>query len=99
MSELQINDNQKNDTENEVSHVANVVRRYRCGWCGAPCQENGECLNPEEYKNWTDEDWNNVEKVHGECCIEEQNKIANRMQVTRDMAIDAGDPSLEGQYI
>jgi hypothetical protein len=49
-----------------------------------------------EYCNsLTDEQLNSAELVHGYCCYEEQQ--ANYITVTRDMAIDAQDMSLEGQ--
>ena len=35
-----------------------------------------------------------TEKTHGDCCIHEQYQI-----VTKEMAMDAGDPNLEGQLI
>ena len=76
-----------------------VIQRFRCGWCGHPCMENGECIDPELCKDWTKDDWDNASKVHGECCHAEQSQQANQIQVTHDMAIDAGDPSLEGTYI
>jgi hypothetical protein len=45
-----------------------------------------------------DVDWDKAELTHGDCC---GNKAQERemVEVTRDMAIDAGDPSLEGQLI
>jgi hypothetical protein len=62
-----------------------------CGACGCPILEKGETLecipvdyNPSKY-----------ELDHCGC----ENYQENRMQVTRDMAIDACDLSLEGQWI
>jgi hypothetical protein len=52
----------------------------RCGACGAFQSD------PEEY---TEEEQDNAELVHCGCERE-------RQYVTRDMAIDAGDLSLEG---
>ena len=73
---------------------------YRCGWCGTITDENGNPLNPEEIENLnpTEEQLNNATAVNGYCCIHMAQE-ANRMQVTRDMAIDAGDLSLEGEWI
>ena len=75
---------------------------YRCGWCGCPTDESGRNLNGitfarvvaiiEKYGD------GHTEKTHGDCCIREQTE-PEAQYVTRDMAIDAGDPSLEGQRI
>lgn len=54
----------------------------RCGACGAFQSD------PKEY---TEEEQNNAELVHCGCEQEEEQRY-----VTRDMAIDAGDLSLEG---
>lgn len=54
---------------------------YRCGWCGAFESD------PQEY---TLEEQNNAELTSCGCHQEEQR------YVTRDMAIDAGDLSMEG---
>lgn len=76
---------------------------YRCGWCGTPTNLNGETLSGEAFKkavkileNYGD---NKTHKTHGDCCINEQMQASQINYVTRDMAIDAGDPSLEGQRI
>lgn len=57
----------------------------RCGWCGAFQSD------PSQY---TEEEQNNAELTSCGCHVEEQQRY-----VTRDMAIDAGDLSLEGQLI
>lgn len=65
---------------------------YSCGYCGSPCADDGSAYGgfiPEDY------DPNNYTNIHGLCCLQEQ----NQMCVTRDMAIDAGDPDLEGTLI
>ena len=69
------------------------VLYFRCGWCGHPTDEKGYRL-----QHWTDETWieEKAELVEGMCCIEEQYSEPQQY-VTRDMAIDAGDLSLEGQ--
>ena len=76
---------------------------YRCGWCGFPTKETGECLTGEQFekadKIIAEYGDGHTVLVHGWCCEEEQQKEANRMQVTRDMALDAQDPSLEGTWI
>ena len=62
-----------------------------CGACGSPILENNETVEdiPVDYNP------NNYELDHCGC----ENMRENMMQVTRDMAIDACDLSLEGQWI
>jgi hypothetical protein len=74
------------------------MKTYRCGYCGNPCDENGISLPPDVFKMWTEDQWNNAEAVQGYCCLHEQ-ESKQRMRVTRDMAIDACDLSLEGELI
>jgi len=77
---------------------------YRCGWCGSPTNKDGIILSEEMFQkairiidNYSDV---RTELTQGMCCVaEQQNREANRMQVTRDMAIDAQDLSLEGTWI
>lgn len=72
---------------------------YRCGWCGFPTDESGNYL----YGNKAQKAFDIIEKygdyrthkTNGNCSHQDM----NRNRVTRDMAIDAGDLSLEGQYI
>ena len=74
---------------------------YRCGWCGCPTNKKGELLDDETHERVVSiiEEYgdNHTEQTHGYCCINEQ--IHPIRRVTRDMAIDAGDLSLEGQII
>ena len=74
---------------------------YRCGWCGFPTNENGQCLNDaalEKAKNIIETygDGIHTHLNNGDCCPPEHE---NTQRVTKDMAIDAGDLSLEGQII
>lgn len=76
---------------------------YRCGWCGHPTNSKGEPLMGEAFKKAlniieTYGDNHHTHLEHGDCCIHEHME-PQRMRVTRDMAIDAGDPSLEGELI
>ncbi len=71
---------------------------FRCGYCGQPTDINGVPL-----VNWQIAmmepfvDWNKpTEQTHGNCC---GNSGPERVQVTRDMAIDAGEPEMEGTWI
>jgi hypothetical protein len=68
-----------------------IIVNYACGWCGNPTDKDGNLLNEQDFLNWKPE---NLEAVHGECCLD---KETEKMLITRDMAIDAGDLSLEGQ--
>ena len=80
------------------------IKVYRCGHCGNLTTDDGVPLpyNSEEFKQAQkiiDEIGDSkTELVHGDCCIEEDMPF-HRMQVTRDMALDAQDPSLEGTWI
>jgi hypothetical protein len=68
---------------------------FRCGWCGCPTDIDGEPLPPNECEKLNSEQLNTAELLHGYCCLAQQEK--ETIIVTRDMAIDAGDLSLEGQ--
>lgn len=72
-----------------------MEKKYRCGHCGQPTDNEGTPLSLEECKAITNEQLNDAELVNGYCCPPQE----ERMRVTRDMAIDAGDLSLEGTYI
>lgn len=80
------------------------VKIYRCGHCGNICDSTGLPLpdDSEEFKRSSEIldkiGDSKTELVHGDCCVHEDLKFT-QMLVTRDMALDAGDPSLEGTYI
>jgi hypothetical protein len=69
--------------------------KYSCGYCGQPLDEDDHDVIdiPDDY------DPNKY--PHSVCgsCNYEQSMEAQRMRVTREMALDAGDPSLEGEWI
>jgi hypothetical protein len=70
------------------------ITLYTCGWCGVPCMRNGKPLN------FVLDNWNphNHEHLVGWCCREEM--VAQTQQyVTREMALDAGYPEMEGMPI
>lgn len=76
---------------------------YRCGWCGHPTDSTGTQLTGEAFnKAWkiieTYGDNHHTHLEHGDCCAQEHME-PQKMRVTRDMAIDAGDLSLEGEWI
>lgn len=77
---------------------------YRCGWCGYPTDKDGNCLRNDAFRKVSDMLLNYETSMHethvdGECCPYGGGREPERMRVTRDMAIDAQDPSLEGEYI
>lgn len=78
---------------------------YRCGWCGHPTNHNGVPLKDEQFKRVIiilskQTAQNHTCLVHGECCLRGADPDERPyIQITRDMAIDAGDRSLEGQWI
>ena len=44
-----------------------MTKLYRCGWCGAPTDEKGHCLTPEQ-ANAMEGDWDAAEQTNGDCC-------------------------------
>jgi hypothetical protein len=67
--------------------------RYRCGWCGHPTDETGQ---PVEFDSATvEDDYKDAGKVHGLCCPPPEDPWQPQ-HITREMAMDAGDPSMEG---
>lgn len=70
----------------------------RCGWCGTPIDEKHNPLPIEECNKLTKKELDSLTLDNGNCCPPEQEQD-NYVQVTRDMATDAQDPSLEGQWI
>ena len=87
-------------SENENGNNANTVLAaglfYRCGDCGQPTDKDGNPWDIEVCKLLTDEQLNSAELVHGYCCINNKLEMERYITVTRDMAIDAQDLSLEG---
>jgi len=72
---------------------------YRCGWCGNPTDKDGGPLDNESrervckiIEKYGD---HRTKMTNGYCCPPEDTV----MQVSREMVLDAGDPSLEGQWI
>ncbi len=75
--------------------------KHRCGYCGNPCNEEGEPieLSIEEIESDIIE-WDGAEQVQGLCCAYQALGMEPEMvQITREMAMDAQDLSLEGQWI
>tara|TARA_R110000782_G_scaffold54142_3_gene114660 strand:- start:2986 stop:3249 length:264 start_codon:yes stop_codon:yes gene_type:complete len=71
---------------------------FRCGHCGQPTNSEGFVLSLEDICQLSEEMLNSAEMTHGECCAYNQQE-PERMQVTREMAMDAQDMSLEGEWI
>ncbi len=83
-----------NENPNDAKPVL-AAGFYRCGWCGQPTNKEAQPLTIDECKQLTDKQLNSAELLYGNCCSPQQER--EKMIVTRDMAIDAGDLSLEGQ--
>lgn len=67
-------------------------KKYRCGWCGQPCNEDGITLLPLSMDGY-----DSADPVPGECCRNDHEKLNQYEYITHEMAMDAQDPSLEGQ--
>ena len=65
---------------------------YRCGYCGGPTDAKGKVL----YEIDETLDYDSADMTEGDCCSQRESE---RRYVTRDMAMDAGDPDLEGQLL
>ena len=87
-------DSKKHETPTDANNVL-AAGFFRCGWCGQPTNKEGQPLTINECKQLTDEQLNSAELLNGDCCPPQQGR--ETIIVTRDMAIDAGDLSLEGQ--
>ena len=77
----------------------NTIVIYRCGWCGLPTDKDGQPLevDPTEYlEKHKDAECKNTQ---GYCCPNgDESQQRQRVQITREMALDAGMPELEGQW-
>jgi transcription elongation factor Elf1 len=68
---------------------------FCCGYCGYPtdCEGNPLATIPEGFDNAV------AENVHGNCCAAQVQHENEGRIVTREMAVDAGMPDIEGmQY-
>lgn len=64
---------------------------YRCGYCGGCTDSDG---NPID---WYDAGWDTAEPTQGLCCAGQD--AERRMIVTREMAMDAQMPDIEGRSV
>ena len=67
---------------------------FRCGWCGQPTDCDGKVLEYGEIVALV-VDWKKAESTHGDCCPRDP-QTSEPQIVTREMAMDAQDPDLEG---
>lgn len=75
------------------------IKCFRCGNCGSFCTKNSKILTSEQIKVLEPfVDWNKATLIWCDICINEE-EIPRRVQVTHDMAIDAGYPEMEGMWI
>ena len=73
---------------------------YRCGWCGLPTDKDGNVLEVDPNKYLEEHKDCDAEQTHGCCCPDgDKSQQQQMVQVTHDMAIDAGMPEIEGQWI
>ena len=72
-----------------------------CGACGTIIDEQGNALPQKvlDELNLSESEVNSLELDWCYGCIMEQQEEPTYVRVTRDMASDAGDPSLEGQIV
>ena len=77
--------------------MSDEEKYYRCGYCGQPTTKEGEPLTLDEI-NQMNIDWGKAGQLQGFCCAQEEQEERGGY-VTREMALDAGDPSLEGASI
>jgi hypothetical protein len=75
------------------------TRLYRCGHCGIPTDTKGKPLEDKRFEKAVKilERYGDKRTTPTECgCEQEQGSM---MRVTHEMAMDAGDPRLEGQWV
>lgn len=72
------------------------MKYYRCGFCGHPLNEFRDTINSDQLNASKEKNVYMGDLCGKGCCEPEQ---SNPQRVTRDMAIDAGDPSLGGELI
>ena len=59
-----------------------IVKRWRCGWCGWPATKEGKPLEKMELLNKDLHLWEGAELVPGDCCGDD---IRNQEQHEHDM--------------
>lgn len=77
--------------------VGSELELCRCGYCGHPCDEVGHCISVNS-ANIANINWDAVRLIEGECCRNKVSQNPQRQMVTREMAMDAGMPEIEGAW-
>jgi|TARA_R110000822_G_scaffold241380_1_gene370659 hypothetical protein len=72
------------------------MKTKRCGYCGTPIDNECNPLSVDKCNELTEKQLEEAELDHGNCCAYDQQQEDNYITVTKDMASDAGEPSLEG---
>ncbi len=75
------------------------VRIYRCGYCGAPTTADGCVLDKSRFNRVVEIIARYGDKRTTLTMCGCYQPLDHMNQVSREMALDAGDPSLEGQWI
>lgn len=65
---------------------------YRCGWCGMPCDKEGIAMGNDAPQTTSE-----TVTLSGDCCPDGDDR--QFVKVSREMALDAQDPRLEGEWI
>lgn len=82
----------------EMGQVDRLVMCFRCGYCGQPTDSIGNPISIDDINELSElVDCNSAYQTHGACCPQDPER--NMVQITREMAMDAQDMSLEGQWI
>lgn len=69
---IMANERAENPGLEKTDDLADVVKRWRCGWCGSPADVNGKPLptsvigSPQDIER----DWKGAALVNGECCLD-----------------------------
>lgn len=75
------------------------MKCFRCGYCGQPCTDDGQVLELWQIAVMNPfVDWDHAEQVQGDCCQHEA-QGGRLVEVTREMALDACCPEMEGSLI
>ncbi len=69
--------------------------KYICGWCGHPCKEDGTPW--EQIPDDFDPSTIDYKNIQGSCCEDQEEN--QRIQITKEMAMDAEEPEMEGMWI
>lgn len=65
---------------------------FRCGWCGMPCGSDGEPMGDDAPVTT-----GKTKHLNGTCCPNGDEPPL--VQVIHEMALDAGEPDMEGRWV